>query len=76
MGMERGLTLRDEHTLMMFDVCYNRCLRVRDELTGEWRRLHNEKLYSGDYIKKNKTGGVCGSRGRRNVRIGFWWGET
>jgi hypothetical protein len=34
----------------------------RDELTGEWRRLHNEELYalcsshkyySGDQIKKN-----------------------
>jgi hypothetical protein len=34
-----SLTLKDEHRLRVFD---NRVLR--DEVTGEWRKLHNEEL--------------------------------
>jgi hypothetical protein len=39
--------LRGEHRLRVFE---NRVLRrifgpERDEVTGEWRRLHNEELY-------------------------------
>jgi hypothetical protein len=42
------LTLREEHRLRVFE---NRVLRKtfgpkRDEVTGQWRGLHNEKLYS------------------------------
>jgi hypothetical protein len=42
-----SLTLRDKHRLRVFQ---NRVLRrlfgtKRDEVTEEWRRLHNEKLY-------------------------------
>jgi hypothetical protein len=41
-----SLTLREEHRLGVFE---NRVLRrifgpKRDEVTGEWRRLHNEEL--------------------------------
>ena len=41
-----SLTLRDERRLRVFE---NRALRrvfgpKRDEVTGEWRKLHNEKL--------------------------------
>jgi hypothetical protein len=41
-----SLTLREEHRLRVFE---NRVLRrrfgpKRDEVTGEWRKLHNEKL--------------------------------
>ena len=41
-----SLTLREECRLRVFD---NRVLRTifrpkRDEVTGEWRKLHNEKL--------------------------------
>jgi hypothetical protein len=40
-----SLTLREEHRLR---VCENRVLRIfgpkRDEVTGEWRKLHNEEL--------------------------------
>jgi hypothetical protein len=41
-----SLTLREEHRLSVFQ---NRVLRrlfgpKRDEVTGEWRRLHNEEL--------------------------------
>ena len=38
--------MREEHRLRVFE---NRVLRkicepIRDEVTGEWRRLHNEEL--------------------------------
>jgi hypothetical protein len=40
-----SLTLREEHKLRVYE---NRVLRVfgpkRDEVTGEWRKLHNEEL--------------------------------
>jgi hypothetical protein len=41
-----SLTLRKEHRLRVFE---NRVLRRifgprRDEVTGEWRKLHNEEL--------------------------------
>ena len=43
-----SLTLREEHRLRVFE---NRVLRrvfgpKRDEVTGEWRKLHNEELNS------------------------------
>jgi hypothetical protein len=37
------LTLRERYRLMVFE---NRVLPKRDEVTGEWRRLHNEELYA------------------------------
>jgi hypothetical protein len=43
-----SLTLREEHRLRVFE---NRALRrifgpKRDEVTGEWRKLHNEELHN------------------------------
>jgi hypothetical protein len=43
-----SLTLREEHRLRVFE---NRVLRrifgpKRDEVTGEWRKLHNEQLHN------------------------------
>jgi hypothetical protein len=43
-----SLRLREEHRLRVFE---NRVLRrifgpKRDEVTGEWRKLHNEELHS------------------------------
>jgi hypothetical protein len=43
-----SLTLREERRLRVFE---DRVLRrifgpKRDEVTGEWRRLHNKKLYA------------------------------
>jgi hypothetical protein len=42
------MTLREEHRLRVFE---NRVLRRifgpnRDEVTGDWRKLHNEELYN------------------------------
>jgi hypothetical protein len=43
-----SLILREEHRLMTFG---NRVLRrvfgpSRDEVTGDWRKLHNEELHN------------------------------
>jgi hypothetical protein len=58
---------------MLFE---NRVLRIifgpkRDEVTREWRKLHNEELHnlysSPDIIrqvKANEMGGACGTHGR------------
>jgi hypothetical protein len=49
MGAKLGfLTLREEHRLRVFE---NRVLRrvfgpKRDDVTGDWRKLHNEQLHN------------------------------
>ena len=67
-----SLTLREERKLRVFE---NMVLRRifgprRDEVTGEWRRLHNEELndlYSSPnivrVIKWRKMGWACGAYG-------------
>jgi hypothetical protein len=79
--------LREEQRLRVFE---NRVLRgifgpKRDEVTGEWRRLHNEELYDlycspniigGDKIKKNDMGGACSTYGRQERCIKSFGGET
>ena len=54
--------MREERRLRVFE---KRMLRrifgpKRDEVTGEWRKLHNEELnFSGDKIEKNEISGSC-----------------
>ena len=57
----------------------------RDEVTGEWRKLHNEELkwsilltqYSvSDKIKKNEMDGALGAYGRGERRVRGFGGET
>jgi hypothetical protein len=75
-GNKWSVTLREENRLRVFE---NRVLRrifgpKRDEVAGEWIKLHSEELhilYSFPNIirqiksKENEVGGTCGTHGRR-----------
>ena len=78
--------MREERRLGVFE---NRVLRrvfgpKRDEVTGEWRKLHNEELsdlllteYCADgKIEKNEMGGACGTYGGRERGAQGSGGET
>jgi hypothetical protein len=78
------LTLREVHRLRVFE---NGVLRrifgpKRDEVTGEWRKLHNEELrdlYSSPSIiriiksKRMRWASHVARMGKRGTRIGYWW---
>jgi hypothetical protein len=76
------LTLREEHRLRVSE---NRVLRrifglKRYEVTGEWRKLHNEELrdlYSSpSIIRKIKSRWmrwVGHKRVRRGTCVDYWW---
>jgi hypothetical protein len=65
----------------------NRVLRrifgaKRDEVTGDWRKLHNEELHnsyssSNRMIKSRRIrwAGHVERMGRRGMHIGYWWGS-
>jgi hypothetical protein len=77
-----SLTLREEHRLRVFE---NRALRrifgpKRDEVTGDWRKLHNEELHNlysspNRMIKSRRMrwAGHVARMGRRGMHIGYWW---
>ena len=80
-----SLTLRKAHRLRVFQ---NRVLRrmvgpKREELTGEWRKLHKEELYdlysSLNIFRVIKSiimglaGHVARMVERRGVHTGLWW---
>jgi hypothetical protein len=73
------------HGLRVFE---NRALRrifgpKRDEVTGEWRKLHNEELrdlYSSPRIiiriiksRRMRWAGHVARMGRRGTCIDYWW---
>jgi hypothetical protein len=78
--------LREKRRLRVFE---NRVLRrifghVRDGVTGDWRKLHNEELhdlYTSTNIvrviksRRMRWAGHVARMGRREVCIGFWWGN-
>jgi hypothetical protein len=78
------LTLREEHRLRVFE---NRVLRrifgpKRDEVTREWRKMHNEELcdlYSSPSIiriiksRRMRWAGRVARMGRKGTRIDYWW---
>ena len=62
----------------------NRVLRrvfgpKRDEVTGEWRKLHNEELRDlfslPNIVQVVKSRRMWRVGGRREVCTGFWWGS-
>jgi len=81
-----SLTLREERRLRVYE---NRVLRKvlgpkRDEVTGEWRKLHNEELhdlYSLPNIvrvvksRRIRWAGHVARMGRIEVCTGCWWGS-
>jgi hypothetical protein len=67
----RSLTLRAEHRLRVSE---NRVLRRlfgprRDEVTGGWRKLHNEELHNSwnDQVKEDGMGRACSAHGEKNA---------
>ena len=68
-----SLTLREEREVRVFEnMMLSRIFGPRkDEVTGEWRRLHNEELNIctphsilwGDKIEKNEMGWACDAYG-------------
>jgi hypothetical protein len=79
--------LRKEQRLRAFE---NRVLRrifrpKRDEVTGEWRKLHNGELnvlYSSPSIvrviksRRMRWAGNVARMERLEVYTGFWWGKV
>jgi hypothetical protein len=77
-----SLTLRKEHRLRVFE---NRVLRrifgpKRDEVTGDWRKLHNKELrdlYSSTSIiriiksRRMRWADHVARMGRRGTRMGY-----
>jgi len=83
----QSLTLREERRLRMFE---NRVLRrifepKKNEVTVEWRKLHNEELSDlcsslsmVQVIKSRRmrwAGYVAHMGERRGVYLAFWWGN-
>jgi hypothetical protein len=70
-----SLTLRKEHRLRVFE---NRVLRVifgpkRDEVTGGWRKLHNEEVH--DFYSSPSIIRIIKSRGVRWAGHVARWGR-
>jgi len=86
MGCETwSLTLREERKLRVYE---NMVLRIfgpmRDEVTGEWRRLHNEELnvlYSSPNMvrviksRRMRWAGHVAGMGEERGCMGSWWGN-
>jgi len=79
-----SLTLREKQRLEVSEngVLRNRSEPKKDQVTEEWRRLHNRaesvlltKYYSGDQIKKNVVQGMWHIWETGEVQTWSWWGD-
>jgi hypothetical protein len=79
------LTLSEEHRLRVFESGVLRRIfgPKRDEVTGEWRKLHEElnDLYSSPTIvrvikSRSEIRGACSSGGQGERRVQGFGGET
>jgi hypothetical protein len=81
-----SLTLREERRLSVFEQkAFRRIFGPwRDEVTGDWRRLHNEEindLYSSPNIvrvikcRRMRWAGHVARMGEERGCIGSWWGN-
>ena len=81
-----SLTLREERKLRVFENMVSRRIfgTRRDEVMGEWRRLHNEELndlYSSSNIvrviksRRMRWAGHVTRMGEKRGCIGSWWGN-
>jgi hypothetical protein len=83
-----SVTLREERRLRVFE---NRVLRriigpKREEVTGEWRKLHNENfiicthpqisLGKSSQVKANEVGAACGTHGRGEKSLQGFGGKA
>jgi hypothetical protein len=81
-----SLILREESRLKVFENRVPRRIHVfgpkRDEVTGEWRKLHNKELndlYSSQTLfswsnrEWDGGGGGCSTYGRKERFVQFWW---
>jgi hypothetical protein len=76
--------IREEHRLRVFE---NSVVRIifgskRDKVTGDWRKLHDEKLhnlYSSPNLirmlksRRMRLTGHAARKGRRGMHIGYLW---
>jgi len=78
--------LREERWLRVFEnmVLWRIFRPRRDEVTGDWRRLHNEELndfYSSPHIvrviksRRMRWARHVARMGEERGRIGSWWGN-
>jgi hypothetical protein len=84
-GCEKlSLTLREKHRLRVFDKKVLRRIFEpnTDEVTGGWRKLHNEELhkfYSSPNIirmiksRRTRLAGTVARIGEEDEYVGYWW---
>jgi hypothetical protein len=79
-----SLTLKEEHRLRMFE---KRLLKrmfgpKRDDVTGGWRKLHNEELHNSNFSpniirmiksRRMRWAGHVARMGQGGMYIGYWW---